>query len=266
MALNKLRGSGFIFALGAGAWSRYLLVLRASPESQSGDQNGHDHDRFQKFQSISPPFLAGCSGLFRQGNKGKQCFSNFFKPITNWRPGFISSSRSFPRLWSLSPFRVEHKHQSLKQWPKRPRSESPLKCSIYFASFRCKLHCPCKITRTTTFLSSPLDVLPRSGFVELPKFQACATGVIPSEVEAATQLRSVGKAGLSIPWSSRPIVQWDPSTCFTLLRMTPDEAHTSITTGVSSSTNSNSSITSALRIRTQPWLAGVPILSSCLVP
>ena len=31
---------------------------------------------------------------------------------------------------------------------------------FYFASFRCKLHCPCRITRETTFLSSPLDVLP----------------------------------------------------------------------------------------------------------
>lgn len=29
----------------------------------------------------------------------------------------------------------------------------------YLASFRCKLHCACKITRTTTFLSSSLDVL-----------------------------------------------------------------------------------------------------------
>src|SRR4029077_16122807 len=69
----------------------------------------------------------------------------------------ILSSRSFPRLWwwSLS---VAHKRQRLKQWPIRPRSESPLIVSIYFASFRCKLHCPCKITRTTTFLSSPLDV------------------------------------------------------------------------------------------------------------
>ena len=42
--------------------------------------------------------------------------------------------------------------------------------------------------------------------------------------------------------------------------------HASITTGVPSSTISNNSITSALRIRTQPWLAVVPILCSCLVP
>ena len=42
--------------------------------------------------------------------------------------------------------------------------------------------------------------------------------------------------------------------------------HASITTGVPSSTRSNSSITSALRILTQPQLWGVPTLSSCLVP
>ena len=42
--------------------------------------------------------------------------------------------------------------------------------------------------------------------------------------------------------------------------------YSSMTTGVPSSTNSNKSITSAFRIRTHPWLAGVPILSSCFVP
>ena len=42
--------------------------------------------------------------------------------------------------------------------------------------------------------------------------------------------------------------------------------YSSITTGAPSSTRSNNSITSALRIRTHPWLAGLPILSSCLVP
>lgn len=31
-------------------WSDDLLVLRAGSKSQSGEQNGHDHDHFQKFQ------------------------------------------------------------------------------------------------------------------------------------------------------------------------------------------------------------------------
>src|SRR2546421_596361 len=46
----------------------------------------------------------------------------------------------------------------------------------------------------------------------------------------------------------------------------PLQFHTSIMTGVPSSTRSNSSITSAFRILTQPQLSGVPILCSCLVP
>jgi hypothetical protein len=56
-------------------WWHHLFVLCASPKSQCRNQNGHDHDHFQKFQSISPPFAASCSGLFRQGTQGKQCFS-----------------------------------------------------------------------------------------------------------------------------------------------------------------------------------------------
>jgi len=60
------------------SWSDDLLVLCTSSKSQSGDQNGHDHDHFQKFQSISPPFVAGCSGPFRRRTKEKQCFSSTF--------------------------------------------------------------------------------------------------------------------------------------------------------------------------------------------
>jgi hypothetical protein len=63
-------------------WSDNLLVLRTSPESQGGNQNGHDHDRFQKFQSKSPPFAASCSGLFRQGTTGKQCFFSIFLDVS----------------------------------------------------------------------------------------------------------------------------------------------------------------------------------------
>src|SRR4029077_14579667 len=58
---------------------------------------------------------------------------------------------------------------------KRPRSRSLLEVvSIYIASFRCKLHCPCRITRTTTYLSSALDVLP-DGSPRNPTSQAPST-------------------------------------------------------------------------------------------
>src|SRR5205807_1415530 len=114
-------------------WCHDLLVLRASPESQCGDQNGHDHDHFQKFQSISPPFAASCTA--RLGSHGN---------------------------------------------------------NVSLVSFGC------------------------------------------------------------IARRFRPKLSWS--------------IYASITTGVLSPTKSNSSITSALRIRTQPQLAGVPILSSCLVP
>src|SRR5215475_3866163 len=84
-------------------------------------------------------------------------FLSFLSPVAN---RFTSSNRLSRRWWSQS-LSFERKHQSSKRWPKRPRSRSLLEVvSIYLASFRCKLHCPCRITRETTFLSSPLDVLP----------------------------------------------------------------------------------------------------------
>jgi len=45
-----------------------------------------------------------------------------------------------------------------------------------------------------------------------------------------------------------------------------DFFYSSISTDVPSATRSKSSMTSALRIRTQPQLSGWPILSSCFVP
>ncbi len=137
-------------------------------------------------------------------------FLSFLSPVAH---GFISSSRLSPRLW-LQSLSFERKHQSSKQWPKRPRSRSPLEVvSIYIASFRCKLHCPCRITRTTTYLSSFLDVLAGDS-IQTPK---------PSRRAGSHQVDA-------------------------------DELqnHASITTGVPSFTISNNSITSALRILTQP--------------
>src|SRR5215208_1592649 len=137
-------------------------------------------------------------------------FLSFLSPVAN---GFISSSRLSLRLWSQS-LSFERKHQSSKQWPKRPRSGSPLEVvSIYLASFRCKLHCPCRITRTTTFLSSFLDVL----------------------------------AGVSIQTLRRSRRSGSHQVDINKIRN-----HASITTGVPSFTISNNSITSSLRILTQP--------------
>src|SRR5712691_5012400 len=42
---------------------RRFLVLRTCTHAQSTSQNGHNHDRFQKIQCISPPFPASCSAL-----------------------------------------------------------------------------------------------------------------------------------------------------------------------------------------------------------
>jgi hypothetical protein len=102
-------------------WWRRFPRLRTSPESQSAGHYDRDHDHFQKFQSISPPFAAGCSGLFRQGTTGRQCFSQLILNVSQPGTRLILSSRSCPRPSSLSPC-VEHKHQNSKQWPKQPRS------------------------------------------------------------------------------------------------------------------------------------------------
>ena len=53
-----------------------LLLVGASAQTQRADQNGQEHDRFQEFQSISPPFRAGCCSLLGRDLMRKQRFSH----------------------------------------------------------------------------------------------------------------------------------------------------------------------------------------------
>ena len=80
IAHNKLLGTGSIFRAFFVRGGTTSLCCAQAPSPKRRDQNGHDHDHFQKFQSISPPFAAGCSGLFRQGTRGSNAFLKFFEP------------------------------------------------------------------------------------------------------------------------------------------------------------------------------------------
>ena len=81
--------TGYRFPRRGWSWSDSLLVLRTSSKSQSADQHGHDHDHFQKFQSISPPFVAGCSVRLGGESSRSNAFLYFFEPSQIGRPGFF---------------------------------------------------------------------------------------------------------------------------------------------------------------------------------
>src|SRR5262245_10871118 len=119
-AAHNKTTSRLILLLGCRWWRRFPR-LRTSPESQSAGHYDRDHDHFQKFQSISPPFAAGCSGLFRQGTTGRQCFSQLILNVSQPGTRLVLSNQFSPLPSSLS-LCVQHKHQNSKQWPKQPRS------------------------------------------------------------------------------------------------------------------------------------------------
>src|SRR5713101_1925038 len=50
-----------------------LFLLSTSTKAQSSGQNGHDHDRLYKFQSISPPFVASCTARVRSHGQQRFC-------------------------------------------------------------------------------------------------------------------------------------------------------------------------------------------------
>jgi hypothetical protein len=50
-----------------------LFLLGTSTKAQSSGQNGHDHDRLYKFQSISPPFVASCTARVRSHGQQRFC-------------------------------------------------------------------------------------------------------------------------------------------------------------------------------------------------
>jgi hypothetical protein len=68
-------GAGlFRVAGGSRACGHRFLVLRASAQSQSSDQQGHKHHDFYKFQFISPPFAASCSACVGKGSHRSNVF------------------------------------------------------------------------------------------------------------------------------------------------------------------------------------------------
>ena len=71
---------------------------------------------FNLSRLLSPQVAPVCLG---REQRGSNAFSQLFWMYHKQGAGFISSIRSFPRLWSRSLF-FERKHRSSKQWPKWP--------------------------------------------------------------------------------------------------------------------------------------------------
>ena len=69
-----------------------LLFMSACAQTQSPGQNCNDHDRFQKFQSTSPPFSASCFASLGKELHGSNAFFAIFgcAQLTNreLRPGY----------------------------------------------------------------------------------------------------------------------------------------------------------------------------------
>ena len=62
------------------SWSDGLLVLRAGSKSQSGKQNGHQHDHFQKFH-LSRLLSSQVAPVRLGGEPGRSnAFLYFFEP------------------------------------------------------------------------------------------------------------------------------------------------------------------------------------------
>jgi hypothetical protein len=74
---------------GWGRWSDDLLVLGAGSKSQSGEQHGHDHDLFQKFQSIR--LLSSQVAPVRLGGEPSRsnAFLHFFELTQIGRTGLL---------------------------------------------------------------------------------------------------------------------------------------------------------------------------------
>ena len=95
-----------------------LLVLSAGTKTQSSGHNSHNHDRFYKFQSISPPFAAGCFGLFRQGTKVKQRFSQLFWMGQYWANSRFNDDRR-PIIDQIEQFNyigAAHPNAAMARW------------------------------------------------------------------------------------------------------------------------------------------------------
>jgi hypothetical protein len=75
IAHNKIAAQRIYFPpFGVGGTTTSLCCAQA-PSPNAVTKTAITTIIFKNFNLISPPFAAGCSGLFRQGTSGKQCFS-----------------------------------------------------------------------------------------------------------------------------------------------------------------------------------------------
>ena len=216
-------------------WWHHLFVLCASPKSQRRDQNGHDHDHFQKFQSKSPPFAASCSGLFRQGTQREaMLFLSFLSPVAD---GFIwvagcpcaCGDSLFPLSASTkaqSSGQNGHDHDRLYEFQSisppfvascTARVGSHTDNNVFVKFFGC--------------IARRFNPNPSRNLQHYRRLRLCETAPRRSSLTRRERRGSI---------STRDPGVWSFSN------------HASITTGVPSSTISNNSITSSLRILTQP--------------
>jgi hypothetical protein len=56
---------------------RGLVFVSTGSQAERAGQNGRNHNRFQKFQSISPPFPAGCFVCLGKELHGSNAFLTF---------------------------------------------------------------------------------------------------------------------------------------------------------------------------------------------
>ncbi len=61
-----------------GAGRGALVFVSTGSQAERAGQNGRNRNRFQKFQSISPPFPAGCFACLGKELHGSNAFLDFF--------------------------------------------------------------------------------------------------------------------------------------------------------------------------------------------
>lgn len=95
------------------ALRRGLVFMSTGSQAERSGQKSHNHDRFQKFQSISPPFPAGCFVCLGKELHGSNAFLDFFGCAQIWLLSNQDRRFCFHKVKQLNHICVAHSNATV---------------------------------------------------------------------------------------------------------------------------------------------------------
>jgi hypothetical protein len=98
------------------ACRRGLVFVSTGSQAERGSQNSQNHDRFHKFQSISPPFPASCFACLGGELHRRNAFLDFFGCGQSWLRSNQDMRSGLHKVKQFNDIHVPHPNATVAVW------------------------------------------------------------------------------------------------------------------------------------------------------